>query len=582
MVHSYIIYILGFLLSVLLVLGEARRQNKRRRSWRIIAALIAVLSLVFIIRPPAFPAKTNSPNEIGVVAKGDLFDSLYVTGKDKRQAYIADLSYYLSRSPEIRKINISGFGLNDSDLSKLSGYQLTFKPAAIPAGIISCNWNKQVKFSEPLLVQGTYLNSSSRAVKVILRGFGSNLDSTTIKASQTGRFSLANIPVQSGKALYELVALQGTDTVSKELIPFEVSDPQHLNIIVLAAFPNFEYKFLKAWLFREGHHVILRSRISKDKYSFDFLNTKTSTLKLTSAVLNKTDLLIADEEELDALNADERAAISATVRNGMGLLTRLSRTDRLQKSALVSGFARYESDNKQKESFLSLPASSKPAVIAAPQKLFLRSGPFDQNILTDNTDKVLAAVHLSGEGKVAASTLSATYGWVLNGQSDSYSKCWSELIRATARKVDDLTAVEFIPAHPKKSGSMRFIVQSDHENLPMISFAGVKATPRQNLELPFEWDMPNWPIKEGWDSLTVEKKTFSFFVNNTNAWKSANARLRINKTNSYLAKQYQSIKSTGSSEVEKKAIPIWIFLLVFLMSAGFLWAEPRIFTEKSN
>ena len=289
MEFRFFVYIICGILGLLLIFKEFNRGKSANLTLRILASLFLVISFAFLMVPLTYETVLNkSINELNIITAGtnldtivkingkkyDLDSNLFLERKKLKINHIEDLAYYLQENKDIKKVNIYGYGLAAEELEILKDYQITFHPAIIPAGIISASWKRKISATENLNVQGVYNNASDKDVKLKLLGLGATLDSIIIKSNTKSNFSFIHQPKQSGLAVYQLIAFKGNDTLSVDPIPFEVKPKKVIQVLLLASFPDFEYKFLKNWLYEKQYQVVFRSQISKDKYTSDFLNTK--------------------------------------------------------------------------------------------------------------------------------------------------------------------------------------------------------------------------------------------------------------------------------------------------------------------
>jgi hypothetical protein len=598
MEFKHIAILLCLVFGILLVIIEIRRANKARLVWRISSSIFAVTSLLFFLVPLQYKVETkDSPSELLLLTPGANLDSL--KNLDKKRFFttdptvafemgkgtenIPDLFYYLKSHPEVKNIDVYGYGLNDEDLKSLSEYNLTFHPSPAPQGVLFCDWNQQVKTTDLLKVRGTYNNLSDKPVKLILRGFASDLDSITVKPTTKTTFSLKTQPKQIGKAIFKLVALQDQDTIKTEPIPFEVLESGAISVVVLASYPDFEYKFLKNWLFEKQYPLAFRSRISKDKYSTDFLNRTSINLNLIStALLNKTDLLLVDEEELAMLSAGEIRSINASVATGMGLFIR--KTDINSKASITNRFKFMVAtgDNQKNTSIGFKDQDVNFKQVLQDQELYIAARPNDQPIVTSAQNKVLVNRTLFGSGTIITSTIPATYQWLLTGNTVSYSTFWSTLIEKASRKKSTLFSWKIFPRYPLAGTKTKVVVDlNSGAAAPNLAFNKQRLSPRQNLELPFQWDAIGWPEKEGWNTLQNSNQRASFYIYKKDDWKDirnyslirASENLKINK-----APQSDGPKSV---KMKQKIVSFWYYYALFLISAGYLWYESRILSRKS-
>lgn len=518
---NWIALVMCLVLVMLLVFKELIRANKFWMWWRIMASIVAVISLYLMLFPIHYQVQKNKvTNALVFLSPGTERDSIaslpgikYVSDpilfeklKSGNSIFIPDLLYFLKTHPEINKINLYGYGFSQAELRQLSEYEIAYHPPSNPSGILSISWSGKIKSTEKLLVQGNYYNQSSKTVMLVLQGLGLRLDSLKIEPKVTTHFSFENQPRQSGKAVYHLLALQGKDTLAREPVPFETVESTPMKVLILASYPEFEYKFLKNWLYENHYPVIFRSQISKGKYSMDFLNTEKMqfTEMINSVFLKKIDLLITDEETRETLSAVESAAINKEVKMGMGILVR----PKLQMD---------------------------------------------------------------------------TYTWLLAGRTAEYSSFWSDLMRKKARKKDSNFQWEVRPKFPLVLQKMRVVVdQTAGAEIPKFKDGKKTYAPRQNMELPFQWEVSIWPENSGWTPININNQVQSFYVYEQRDWKSIRNLETIKGTKQFTVERFKKKQVEKSGESQEKQLPRgWIFI-VFLFSAGFLWYESRFLRNKFN
>lgn len=591
MEFKYIAILVGLVLLAFLLYKEVSRTNKERLVWRILANIIAVSCFVLLIIPIRyktyvpqntdeiilFTAGTHPDSIVGLKGKKYALSSAAL--KNTKAINIPDLSYFLQSNPNIRKLNLFGYGLNPSELALLRGYQVTFHPAAHPTGIIAVNWPGKLKTTEFLLVQGTYQNPGSEKVKLLLKGLGKTLDSIVIDAKSSKTFSFKTTPKQTGKAVYELISLQKNDTLAKEPVPVQVGDQTPMKVLIMASFPDFEYKFLKNWLYENQYPLAFRSQISKNKYAFDFLNLDSVSLhRINTASLKNFDMLIIDEEELAAIGPDERSSIDLAVKNGLGLLIRVAN---LKASTTLSGrFSRSESPVlKGKPLNLKLTEDHfKFNALPIEQGLFLRPNPTDQPLVADANGKTVVNSNINGFGKVLVSTLSSTYQWLLAGQKNDYATYWSELLANAARKRNDMLRIDIIPQFPVINQKMSIIADlTASDQIPTLKIDKTLLPPRQNMVLPFQWDAFYWPQKAGWTNLKVNQTPEPIYIYKKTEWQAIKNQQKLDETRQFINNfNTTARKSMVTDIVLEKEVSIWWFFIGFLFATSFLWYEGRI------
>ncbi|MES2653762.1 MAG: hypothetical protein V4663_18640 [Bacteroidota bacterium] len=526
--YSIALLCLGFL--AFLLFKEVKRSDKARLFGRILACVLMVTSFALFIIPITYSTKKVEPaNELTLLTEGTSVDTILAL-KSAKTSHLANLTYHLKAHPEIKKINVYGYGLSDTELKMLKGYELSFHPSASPSGTISIGWPKKLNVSEQLIVQGVYHNSLNKAIKLKLFGFGTPLDSIAIKANTKVNFSFSTQPKQIGKAVFNLIALQNKDTLSAEPVPFEVLPKLPIRLLILATSPDFEYKFLKNWLFENQYTVAFRSRISKDKYSTEFLNRKPINLnQLNQTLLKEIDLAIVDEEELTP-------EIVRAVTAGMGLIVRAKA---------------------------------------------IKKNTDHQPLLTDKTGKVSVDRRLNGMGKIVTTTVSSTYEWQLAGKQGDYGRFWSLLFTKALRKKTDTNTYSIESKWPTVGEKTRLTISGVDTKVPVIWVDSATIAPRQNMELPFIWDGFFWPKTSGWITLSINQRIENVYTYETKDWKSVKNFDKLRATANFVVKglnkglKIEKVEYQSTEQVNK----VWFFL-IFLIAISFLWYEQRFLAFK--
>ncbi len=517
MEFKYFVIIALLAFTTFLLIKEIKRGDKRHLIARLVANVLMVASFGLLIIPIHYSIKKEKTEEA-------------VNFFTEKPNPFIDLHYHLKAHPEVKKINVFGYGFNNQELKNLTDYQLSFHPSPVPSGFLSASWPNKLKATEKLIVQGSYQNSTNEDVKLKLFGFGESVDSVTVKAKAKINFSLANQPKQIGKAIFNLVAMRNHDTLSVEPVPFEVQRKEPISVLILASFPDFEYKFLKKWLFENKFQVAFKSQVSKNKFSSEFLNRKAVNLgQINQNLLKDIDVVIIDETEL---NTELLRAVSA----GMGLIIRAK-------------------------------------TIKASQD--------HQPMLTDTAGKISVDSRLNGMGKVVTTNISSTYQWQLAGKQQTYSEFWTLLLEKALRKKEKKYAFNLQPQWPTVDEQTRLFLNLQGLNAPLISVDGIKLSPRQNMELPFEWDSYFWPKTVGWTTLSINQNIDNFYIYRKTDWIAAKNYEKLRATENFIANQRKkALKTTKVEYFDTEQLSMWWVYAVFLITISFLWYEQRFLENK--
>lgn len=581
---TIVILIVSLVVAVLLLLKEFRRPNRARLVLRLLATLLATGSLAGLVFPVRSPFSTALlPGTAVVITEGTLekdLDGLRTyklfnfdrETKHTGAAPVADARTFFQQETYQRYI-VTGHGFDGDLLPYVSGKTLDFRPSALPAGFTFASWHRENAFGRPVILAGKFRNPTASAVKLVVSGFGTVLDSARIAAGKTQSFQLRFLPKVTGKALLHLIALQGADTLAHEPVALEIRRPEPLRIVLLSESPGFEFRFLKNWLVKNGYPLLVRAKISQDKYNLEFLNTpRTGTGSITPGLLSGKDLVVATRQALNTLPAGEVAAISAAVARGLGLVIT---TDSLQKQSarLPGNYPLYDLPG-QELTVVPLVVDNTRISLPSGHPLFIRPDAAAKVLIRDQKDRAKAVTGISGKGKVTLVALPETYPLELSGQHLKYSALWSLILRETARENAPAAAWESVPALSRVGERQELIVAGGEQAAQTGTVDRVSLAPAQDARKDWLTRYTLWPVRTGWHSIALQNGTpWSWYVYARDAWKIQAAAQRIAATTR--AAGIRTGDATAAGEpVHHRVNPAW-FLAVFLLSAGFLWAEAK-------
>ncbi len=590
MEFKYIAIVFALLLLIFMLYKEYKRPEQQGLIFRLIASIVAVTSFLLLIvlihyqvsqtvKPDEISFLTNSTNPDSVTQKSKLFtsDSSVLKVLGKKVNFIADLDYYLASHPEVKTIHLYGEGLDLLALERLKPRQIVYHKPPLPAGIQSCNWNRKITHSEELRIQGIYQNVTNQSVKLMLNGLGTNLDSVEIKPQSKVYFDLKTNPKQIGRAVYQLLTIQSKDTLANEAIPFEVAEKRPIRLLILSSTPDFEYKFLKNWLLQNQYPVAYRSRISKDKFSVDYLNMQSISLSnINPQVLNNFDLVIADDQEIANLKTSEAAALTNQIASGKGLIIRLNE-EKLQSNLAKKFSISNAVAQKDKSYVFTLSGDqSKTKTLLIESSINLNQQAGDLPLVKDADSKIWVNSQLYGAGKLVLTSIPNTYNWFLGGKNTDYTAYWSTLIQNAVNTNTLQVVVNFSPQYPQLNHRVNIQIGGVAQ-LPKIEVGNISIAPLQNKFNPFEWEGSHWPQKIGWDSVKVNSTRVSYFyVDHQNSWEGIRQIKKIEQTVSFVNQQAgQNIQIQTLEETQDRVVSKWWFFFLFVLSAGFLWFEQR-------
>ena len=581
-VWDYSITVLSTLLLTFLIWKEVKRPLRLRLWWRIIASIMTVICLACLASNITFTTNKKlaiNGNKLLLLTDGYNRDSLKKFIAENQQQVDTISIKHLSQTmlKNFISLDVLGNGLDETDLQLLNNKPINFHLSKPPAGIINIDWKRQLHIGENLIVQGTYNNTTNKLVTIYINAFGDNIDSTTIKPLTQQIFELQTIPKNNSRAVYSLIVVSKKDTLENNPLPFEVQATDPLKVLLLASSPNFENKFLKNWLYENNYAVATRTSVTKSKFEQSFSNIKKIDLdKLLPTILHQFDVLIADADELQAIEKTELSTIKNQVQqNGLGLIIQLdsvgNKTSFYAKSFPVTSVTNHD----KKETQLQFGNTNTTLQIEQPHHIISQS--YTQVLVKDIDQNSMASMALLGTGKMLATTLNNTYSLVLQNKENSYSQLWTLLLQKVAKKAlakDDWTVNPTMPyINQQISLSLETIAA------PAFGLVGnTRIYLKQNQDLPFEWNGVYWPLKTGWHNVTSSNNNPKYwYVFKPTDWQNVSASKRINTTKLYaLQHTIQSEKTTQISQAVKVIIPKIIFFLFFLLAAGFLWFERKL------
>jgi hypothetical protein len=593
---NFIVAGLCLLLLIFLVWKEFQRANKAWIVGRLVASVLAVAALACMVFPIMMHKQQTmeGSGEIVIAAPGFNKDSLarFVEAKSKTvPVYHLDevategtgaksiTEIEAALESNVNVVHVFGEGLDHEELKLLEDIPVVFHPADLTSGLTAISWQNKLKAGERLNVQGSFTNVSGNPLKVILEAFDTNLDSLTFPAGASKTFELSTVPKHSGLAIYSIIALEGKDTLLNEPVPIEVKPTVPLKFLLLAASPDFENKFLKDWLAQNSYAVAVRTAISKNKYSKEFLNIPSFSVdRVTSNVLDKFDAVIADASELAALSKQEQGMLQNYVdQKGLGLF--IETDSSLGNSFYGRLFAVVQSTNINEQTVrlhLADSASHLPE-LSIEQPLYIRPQPATQALVSDQQLRPLVSNTIYGSGRLVLSTLSNTYQWVLSGKKEAYTQFWSTILTKAAKNTPAKEAWIVGASMPRINQPVQLNLETQSTEVPRGQVGEDFFYLQQNSRLPYRWSGTYWPVSTGWQAgIQMNGNTYWWYAYSHQDYKSIRAIERKNNTQQYALKHpYVPHKTAVASKTIKVNFPKFGFFILFLICCGFLWVERK-------
>lgn len=593
---SIVVIALCSLLLVVLFWVEIKRSNRAWLMLRLVATTVSVVSLAFMVIPLYVTQSTVTKNGDPVILLTHGFNKdsvssfkklypdspLYFYNADhEKNTFSAAIEIdQLSQLQKVAdyQIHVFGEGLEPEDADFFSSLNIVFHPTVLYPGLQAISWSRQVVSGDRLIVQGTYLNATSSPAKLLLAGFNTSLDSTIILPNSTKTFQLSTLPKNTGKAIYSFTAFKNKDTVVNEPLPTEVTIPKPISVLLLASSPDFENKFLKNWLAGHGYKVALRTYISRNKYSSEFVNLMSMPLSsLQASLIGQFDVVIADAKELKQISRADLTALQSSIdQKGVGLVVRADSS--LPVGAFYNrnfGLASFQFGATNSLLIHGTDTSFRFKALKADGLLYGRSITGNQAVFYDQQNHSLVSQAIYGAGKILIQPVSNTYQWVLSDSNNDYENFWSTLLSIAAKKEpvkEHWFANEVLPTVDKP---VNIQLLHSNDSMPIAQIGLEKVNLQQNAMLPYKWNGRYWPLNAGWQTFIASTGQAEYwYVFDKNDYRNLRS---IQKTNFTLQHTNQTLPASTDAIANTRKEPIsiaWFFFL-FVLSAGFLWIEKK-------
>ena len=538
--------------------------------WRLAAGLVAVLSLFAIALKPA--RLTSVDGKQGVLLTTGYqeaqLDSLRETNPQLKELVYQD---YIDRDEldSISQLFILGSGVKPYDLWQLEGRTVKLLKKEIPNGIDQLSYSKTLSEGEDLNLTARYLKPKS-GNQIVLQAPGNlGLDSIQFTAATDTVFSLQAKIKAPGDFVYNLIEKDSLGRVlNNEALPVHISPQKQLSVVMLSAFPSFEFKYLKNYLAELNHQVLVRSQLTQNRFKYEYFNQERKPFNaLSTSGLNDLDLLILDAGAWQSLSQNEQNSIKdAVTQEGLGVFVMPSKELFYGSQPLIDfDFTR----TAQTEVEL------QDGIVVSTFGYYMNSAA-NFNATLKAANQILAGQGFIGFGSVSTTVLSNTYALQLKGNQERYKSLWSEILKSVLKPESDMVFWEETEqiVRPHEPYTIKFrtavseftLTDTDGNSIPVI----------QDPDIPELWLATFYPEETGWFTLRFSTgdtvSEYAYYVFAEVDWK-ARAAQGLTKAN-------QDFFRKGDAEVEELQVkrpinPIYFFVL-FVLAMGYLWLEPKL------
>ncbi|SDL55109.1 hypothetical protein SAMN05421823_106296 [Catalinimonas alkaloidigena] len=564
---------------------EIRRPNRHRLAGRLLAVLGALTALLALLLRPALPQPRTPFDAILVTphASPGVVDSLrqahpriavFALDTFPGATLLPHLRYLVQQAPHVKHLYVVGDGLTAEDRTTADSLETTFLLNPLPSGLVRLALPEAVHQGDTLWIEGAFHHPDTTSTALLLAGPEGQLDSLSLTAPGVAEVALRTVVQNPGAFLYTLMTHDATgqaDTLGQ--VPVQVLPRQPLRIVILNDFPQFETRYLKAWLAQDGHQVAVRTRISRDRFQREFLNRPQVALtSLSDALLAETDLVMLDGASLQALSGADRTRLRRAVQeDGLGVWVTMDDAAQRRRWPLDA----FTLTRTRAETYTPAQTTALPRL---PYAVSTDLGTYP--LLPESASQAVAAYRYEGLGKVGVSLLTQTYPLLLEGHTEAYRMLHTRWVQALAKSPE---------ARPQWDPAWAFVDQpvaltlrqalSDTVPVGRFSRHDAESTPfylAQDPYLPDHWHGTLWPIMAGWHQLALAGDTLSqpCYVFPASAWSSLQRAQRIRSNERYTVQRQPAPPRPVVYQPEPIA-PIWPFL-VLLGCLTFLWLEPKL------
>lgn len=560
------VFLTGLVLWGLFIWKEWNGKAGKRFYINTAVAFVAVLFLSLLVLKPSYLRKVKG--ETVLLTEGFQRETLDSLQRVNRGVSVLEYTPGMDLTATLDSIDhlyLLGHGVRSFDFWQFKEDRVSFLPSEIPKGIVRLKYNQKLKTGSDLIVEGVYRNNTSQD-KLVLQGPGEvPLDSFVPDLNVSG-FSLKTNLKVSGKFLYYLQIKDSLDKViNREPLPVEVSAGRPLKILMVNEFPSFETKYLKNYLSEEGHQVIAKTKLTKQKYKFEYFNTeRVAIYALNEENLKQFDLIVFDTISLQNLTKSERSFLQTAVyQYGLGVF--VQQTGTLFQGNTILGQFESVSDNQNS---IRLNIGTYPTLEKYPVR-FQSEGIMALPIGDYGYSRQF------GQGRIGTTHLKDTYQLLLGGKESDYKELWSSLVNGIRKRSKNSTIFRGDTpwAFVNEPYNFSFFTAEEKPNIRLENQYRVPLI--KNSVVRDEWQGTVYPKITGWHQLSSaldSVTSFNFYTMQTGSWSPLmnNNILKLNK-------RYFSGRGSNMADKFLTQIidPIWFFI-GFLLGMGYLWLEPKL------
>ena len=241
-------------------------------------------------------------------------------------------------------------------------------------------------------------------------------------------------------------------------------------------------------------------------------------------------------------------------------------------------------DNGRRVRLQGLPGVTLPAEPVAVAAFEIKPGAGQTVWLRDGQARTLAAAVRRGKGVVALSLVRDTWQWRQGERPAAFAEYWSWWLHevAPAETAKGRWSVATPWSRVDQAMRLRWLGKVEGLSAPaMVKAEGDVTASRvalaQDRLEPARWTGDFWPQRAGWHRVTGEAGVaLDFWVNAAEAWPRVRAQMKRDATVRAAAESdLRPAAQSNERRTKRTMVPEWLWLTVFVVSAGYLWLESR-------
>ncbi|MCK0107756.1 hypothetical protein MWU58_00485 [Flavobacteriaceae bacterium S0825] len=561
-------------LCIWLVFIWKERTKLRKKSFYVncTISLIALLSLALIALKPSVKNSstsfklaiiTNGYNNVQLDSLKKVYKKLTVYSYKENQALFPSYKH-----PET--LFILGDGLQPYDLWQLDAINTIYIGGDAPKGISHFAYNTQNTVGNKALFSGKYVRPIKGHKLLLEDPAGKALDSIILNNDDSQEFQLSTNLKVKGAFVYQLVEKDSVDNIiKKDPLPLTIKEKQPLHFLIVNASPSFETKYLKNYLAEAGHKVLVRSRLTKDRYKYEYFNMENKpTIRFTQEELKTFDIVIIDLLSLTGLSNNAKNAFETSIKaDGLGVFIQ-------PESNLFNSRSRWYSFNfiSNTKNTTSLEISPKNTISKFP--FVFKNDISVESVLNDNSN-IISGYKRVGIGRIGTSVLKNTFELQLKGKTEIYKQLWAITIESIGKKETPIIEWNSNLKIAYVNEPFSFELRATIEN-PIVTTKNYQIPIKRDIDIKDLWKGVTYPKSTGWNILQNNQDTtkiFKFYTINNSHWQTLKANNTIKSNKRYFGTNKPYVDTNNSTS--KPINPLWFFI-IFVLNLGYLWLVPKL------